>query len=61
MSDLTYDEWLEHGIAKGFCSTVACSMHAGLPTTEAEDWIMAEENPDRLDDPCLFGVRVFPA
>jgi hypothetical protein len=46
-------EWLEYGIERNYCTTVACAMHDGIPTTEDEDHMMYQG-----DDPCLHVVRI---
>lgn len=49
-----FNEWLEYGRGRGWCSEVVCDTHDGLPRTdeEAEAW---EEGWD----PCLHAIRVW--
>lgn len=46
--------WLQVGIDQGWCSSVICSTHEGLPMTEEE----MEEWDDGYD-PCIFGIRMW--
>lgn len=45
--------WVEHGVAKGYCSPAVCSTHDGLPAVGDED----EEWEDG-GDPCVPAVRL---
>lgn len=50
--ELTFDEWLELGIRRRFCSELVCATHDGLPYTDEEytvDW----------EDPCIPAVRLW--
>ena len=49
-------DWLQFGIAQGWCSQIVCDTHDGLPQTEEEqnEW---EEG----GDPCIPGVRMWGA
>ena len=47
-------QWLETGIAAGYCSEVTCATHDGLPQTEEE--MAAEEEGG---DPCIPAVRLW--
>lgn len=52
--DLTFDQWLAIGRAKGWVGPVVCSTHDGIPTTRAEDdaWFDG-------DDPCVHVARFY--
>lgn len=52
---MTFDEWLAHGVAQGWCGPAVCYTHDGTPTTEAED-----NEFDSGGDPCLHVVRLYP-
>lgn len=47
-------EWLQLGVARGWCSEVVCDTHEGLPSTDAEfaDW-------EQGFDPCVPAVRLY--
>jgi len=47
-------EWLDYGVAHGFCSDVVCSTHDGFPYTDEE-----EEEFDAGYDPCITAVRIW--
>lgn len=51
---MTFDEWLNFGIAQGWCSEPDCMTHNGLPNTdeEAEAW-------EAGLDPCEVGMRIW--
>ena len=53
MSDVTldFDEWLDYGVANGFCSQQVCATHAGIPSVDDEDML-----EDR--DFCVHVVRL---
>jgi len=53
-SDL-FHEWLETGIALGYCTRPVCATHDGLPSTDEED----AEWEDGYD-PCVAAVRLCP-
>lgn len=52
---MTFEEWLQHGIAAGWVSGPACAMHDGVPSTPAEDALL-----DDGDDPCMVVLRLWP-
>ena len=52
---MTFDEWLDFGIEKGFCSKPVCGMHDGLPMSEEEEQALEEGS-----DPCVVMVRLSP-
>ena len=54
MGLLTFEQWVDTGVAAGFCSEVQCVQHNLLMT---EDEIVRFENGE---DPCCFAVRVDP-
>ena len=49
-----YNEWLEHGIQKGWISIPVCDTHDGVPMTEQEmdQW-------DAEHDICIPVVRLY--
>ena len=52
----TFDGWLRHGVAVGFCTHLACVTHAKediYTNDEAEQF-------EAGDDPCVVMVRIFP-
>ena len=51
----TFDGWLRHGIAVGFCGEESCIQHDGTPFTADE-----VEQFEAGDDPCVVVVRIFP-
>jgi hypothetical protein len=54
MSDMTFQEWMYHGMVKGWCSDIVCETHDGVPTTdeEAQMW-------DDGEDPCIPVIRLW--
>ena len=48
-----FDDWLNSGIAAGWCGPPVCSTHDGIPTSAAED--------DRFEeyDPCVHVLRLY--
>lgn len=54
MSWEKYNEWLTHGVAKGWISIPVCDTHDGLPLSalEIEQW-------DNRDDICIPVVRLY--
>lgn len=54
MTDLSFDDWLEMGIRKGFTSPPVCYTHDAVPTTAVEDNLMEDG-----DDPCIFVMRPY--
>lgn len=51
---MTFEEWLNHGIDKGWCGPAVCYTHDGLPCTEAEDNAWWEGF-----DPCVHIIRLY--
>lgn len=51
---MTFAEWLDLGVSKGWVSEGVCAMHDGLPMTEEE--MSYEEDGG---DPCLPALRVW--
>lgn len=51
---MTQTEWLELGIARGWCTPVVCQTHDGPALTEFETWQF-----DEGDDPCVPVVRLW--
>lgn len=51
---MTYEEWLQYGIEKEWCSPVVCDTHEGIPVNEVE-----LGNFDDGEDPCIFAVRIW--
>jgi hypothetical protein len=51
--NLTFDEWLEHGLSNGYCTEQFCDTHDGIPVTESEDRLFEEGY-----DPCIHLVRL---
>lgn len=49
---MTFDEWLEIGIANRWATPVVCTTHDGLPMSETE-----QDNFD-YDDICVHAIRV---
>ena len=51
---MTFSEWLEIGLEKGWVSEPACSTHDGTPMTEEEEleW-------EQGLDPCLPVLRLW--
>lgn len=50
---MEFYDWLKLGQQKGYCTTLVCATHDGIPTTEAED-LSWEEG----EDPCAYIVRI---
>ena len=50
----TFDEWLQQGYEKGFCSPPICPQHDGIPMTFAEEQI--EETDGEV---CVHIVRLY--
>lgn len=53
--DLDFEDWVEYGIAHGFCAPGVCAMHDGVPMTSDE-----EDEMEDGGDPCLPVLRCFP-
>lgn len=51
-----YQDWIDRGIAHGWCSPIVCGTHDGLPYTADEVESIPE---DELLDTCVFGVRLY--
>lgn len=51
---MTFEEWLNYGRYRGFCSAAVCATHDGVPSTEAED---AEWEND--GEPCVLIIRPY--
>lgn len=54
MKQLTFEEWLEIGMAMSWCGPVVCAQHDGVPTSRFED----EESFDG-DEPCIWIIRKY--
>jgi hypothetical protein len=52
---MTYEDWVQTGVDRGWIHTPVCATHDGIPRTEAE----AEALEDG-DDPCMIVLRVAP-
>jgi len=50
---MTFDEWLEFGIASGFCTQQYCAFHDFPPLTDAEEALL-----DENDEICYGVVRL---
>ena len=51
---MTFDEWAQIGVAKGWCGPAVCSTHDGIPSSFQED-----EDFDDGYDPCLHVIRLY--
>ena len=51
---LTFEEWIAHGRAQGWCGPAVCSTHDGVPLSESE-----EIEFDEGDDVCIHVVRLY--
>lgn len=49
-------EWIDLGVAQGWCSEPVCSTHDGIPMTDVE-----EQEVEEGWDPCLFVLRLHEA
>ena len=54
LSKISFDQWMELGIMRGFVGAPICHTHDGLPTTAEED-----EAWDDGDDPCIHILRLY--
>jgi len=54
MPDMTFDEWHQYGMSRGFCGPAVCSTHDGIPMTEAE-----EQEFEEGFDPCVHVIRPY--
>lgn len=52
--EMSFDEWMSIGIARGWCGPPVCYTHDGLPTAFAED-----EEFEEGSDPCLHIIRLY--
>jgi hypothetical protein len=50
---LTSEQWLDYGLARGWCSPSFCTMHDLGPITANEEAAL-----DAGDDPCILVVRL---
>lgn len=50
---MTFEEWLETGIAAGYCSEPVCDTHDGVPMS-----IIEREQFEDGYDPCIAVVRL---
>lgn len=51
--DISFDQWMAYGIAKGWCGPPVCYTHDGLPMA------LAEEEDFEEGDPCIHIVRMY--
>jgi hypothetical protein len=51
---MTFEEWLEYGMAHGFCTAASCYTHDGFEFTTEED-----NEFDQGFDPCVAVVRLW--
>lgn len=51
---MSFDEWLQHGITQGYCGPPVCSTHDGTPCTAAEEAEFEEGY-----DPCITVIRPY--
>ena len=47
-------EWLQHGVDRGWSSTMVCETHDGVPRTEEE-----QENLGSNGETCVHIVRIY--
>lgn len=52
---MTRDEWLNYGLAHGYCSELFCHTHENVPALSDEE----AAEIDAGGDPCIVGVRVY--
>lgn len=50
-----YDDWIEHGIAKGWIERPDCIHHGDK---DPIPWTVEESNLD-YDDPCIVAARIW--
>lgn len=48
---MTFDEWLQEGLSKGWCGPAVCATHDGVPMTEGEE--------DFMEDSCIHIIRLY--
>ena len=54
MTEMTFDEWAEHGWRQGWCGPPLCLAHNGFPFSEEEDdWYVDG------GDPCSHFIRLY--
>lgn len=53
MEDITFDDWLQIGLSKGWTGPAVCQTHDGIPMSERED---AEFE---MGDPCINILRLY--
>jgi len=51
--EMNFDEWIQYGIDKGFCSEQYCDVHDGPPFSMSEAIVW-----DDGGDPCVHVVRL---
>ena len=51
---ITFDEWLEIGMAENWCGPAVCYTHDSFPMNEEEDNEFAEGG-----DPCMHMIRLY--
>jgi hypothetical protein len=52
---MTFEEWMELGINRGWCGPPVCELHDGIPHTWAESEILMMG-----EDICVSIVRLYP-
>lgn len=54
MKDMDFVDWINYGIDMGWCSSVVCETHDGLPMND-------EQEKEWIDgfDPCMAAVRIW--
>jgi hypothetical protein len=50
----TFEDWLEFGIAQGWCGPSVCDTHDGTPMAESE-----LEEFEEGGDPCVHVIRLY--
>lgn len=50
---MTFDEWIAYGITQGWCGPPVCYTHDGLPTSEAEQEDLWE------NELCVSVMRIY--
>ena len=51
---VTFDEWLEIGMAENWCGPAVCYTHDSFPMSEEEDNEFADGS-----DPCMHMIRLY--
>lgn len=51
---ITFDEWLEIGMAENWCGPAVCYTHDSFPMSEEEDNEFADGS-----DPCMHMIRLY--